>query len=103
MDLKPILVADETLAKSTAEILQRETRLGVDCEGVNVGISGEVTLIQIVTSDGEIYLFDVQVCPEIAPILKPILESSSVLKVCVLYSILEAYLLFHAFLNLIIL
>jgi exonuclease 3'-5' domain-containing protein 1 len=81
MDLKPILVESVEHAKATVAVLARESRLGLDCEGVNLGPDGEVTLVQIVTPDSDIYLFDVLTCPEIAPILKPILESESILKV----------------------
>lgn len=81
MDIKPILIADEGQARSVAERLMQETQLGMDCEGVNLGVDGEVTLIQIVNSNGEIFLFDVLACPEIPQILKPVLESPSIVKV----------------------
>ena len=87
MDLKPIVVADVEQAKATVAILERETRLGIDCEGVNLGLDGEVTLIQIVTPSSDIYFFDVLVCPQIAPILKPILESQHILKVIVSFHV----------------
>lgn len=40
--------------------------VGVDCEGVNLGrYAGQLTLVQIITADGNIYLFDVLINPEI--------------------------------------
>jgi len=81
MDLKPILIVDVELAKSTVGQLMQESHLGMDCEGVDLGVHGQVTLIQIVNSNSEIFLFDVLVCPEIAPILKPLLENPSIVKV----------------------
>jgi exonuclease 3'-5' domain-containing protein 1 len=78
MDLNDLV---ESIMQKDNRNSARESRLGLDCEGVNLGPDGEVTLVQIVTPDSDIYLFDVLTCPEIAPILKPILESESILKV----------------------
>lgn len=55
--------------------------IGVDCEGVNLGVRGDVTLIQIAIDDG-IYIFDVLKCPNVLDFgLKQILEDNDIIKV----------------------
>ncbi|KAG8178588.1 hypothetical protein JTE90_021008 [Oedothorax gibbosus] len=54
-----------------------------DGEGVNLGPSGPITLLQFATLEENIYLFDLQSCPQLIEEggLKGVLESSEVLKV----------------------
>ena len=63
--------------------LSGETLLGVDCEGVNFGRRGEISIIQIGTPT-EIFLLDVQDKPRPSPVValaKEFLEDSTVCKV----------------------
>lgn len=57
--------------------------VSIDCEGINLGLKGEVTLIEIGTVRGEAFIFDVQSCPEIITEggLKTLLENDKVIKV----------------------
>ncbi|XP_072181223.1 uncharacterized protein [Diadema setosum] len=57
--------------------------VALDCEGVDLGRTGDLTLVQIAKMNGLVYIFDVQKCPSIFTdgLLADFLESSSVLKV----------------------
>ncbi|XP_030560145.1 uncharacterized protein LOC115762169 [Drosophila novamexicana] len=57
--------------------------ISLDCEGINLGIKGEITLIEIGTARGEAFLFDVQSCPAMVSDggLKTLLEHDQVIKV----------------------
>lgn len=57
--------------------------ISVDCEGINLGVKGQLTLIEVGTTRGEAFIFDVMVCPEIMADggLKALLECDQVIKV----------------------
>lgn len=57
--------------------------VSLDCEGINLGLKGEITLIEIGTARGEAFLFDVQSCPAMVSDggLKALLEHDQVIKV----------------------
>ncbi|XP_067631476.1 uncharacterized protein egl [Eurosta solidaginis] len=57
--------------------------ISLDCEGINLGLKGEITLIEIGTTRGEAFIFDVRTCPEIINDggLKTLLEHENVIKV----------------------
>ncbi|XP_055921597.1 uncharacterized protein LOC129952797 [Eupeodes corollae] len=57
--------------------------ISVDCEGINLGVKGEITLIEIGTTRGEAFIFDVLTCPELVSDggLKNLLEHDCVIKV----------------------
>lgn len=57
--------------------------VSLDCEGVNLGVKGQLTLIQIGTMSGQVYVFDLITCPNLiqAGGLRKLLESEKVLKV----------------------
>ncbi|KAH8401856.1 hypothetical protein KR009_008268 [Drosophila setifemur] len=57
--------------------------VSLDCEGINLGLKGEITLIEIGTTRGEAFLFDVQSCPAMVTDggLKTVLEHEQVIKV----------------------
>nr|XP_017003060.2 LOW QUALITY PROTEIN: uncharacterized protein LOC108061419 [Drosophila takahashii] len=57
--------------------------VSLDCEGINLGLKGEITLIEIGTTRGEAFLFDVQSCPAMVSDggLKTVLEHDQVIKV----------------------
>lgn len=54
-----------------------------DCEGINLGLKGVLTLCQIATMTGEAYIFDILTCPGMVAEggLTDLLESESVVKV----------------------
>lgn len=57
--------------------------ISVDCEGINVGPKGQLTLIEIGTLRGEAFIFDVLTCPELVSAggLKQLLEDERIVKV----------------------
>lgn len=57
--------------------------ISVDCEGINLGIKGELTLVEIGTMNNEAFIFDVMVCPNIMTDggLKALLENERVIKI----------------------
>lgn len=56
--------------------------IGVDCEGVNLGIKGQLTLIQIATVTGHVYIFDLISCPDMMnSALRDLFENQNVVKV----------------------
>ncbi|KOB76370.1 Egalitarian [Operophtera brumata] len=54
-----------------------------DCEGINLGLKGVLTLCQIATMNGEVYILDILACPSmvIEGKIKELLESENVVKV----------------------
>ncbi|XP_072381573.1 uncharacterized protein egl [Diabrotica undecimpunctata] len=53
-----------------------------DCEGINLGVKGQLTLMQIATMSGFCYVFDLISCPEMIEYgLRRLLESATVIKV----------------------
>lgn len=54
-----------------------------DCEGINLGIKGQLTLFQIGLCTGQAYIFDLITCPSLVTAggLQKLLESESVIKV----------------------
>lgn len=53
-----------------------------DCEGINIGVKGQLTLMQIATMSGFSYVFDLISCPQMIDFgLKRLLESRDVVKV----------------------
>lgn len=74
-----LFVTDAIMKPSSADPVV----VSVDCEGINLGVKGELTLIEIGTVRGEAFIFDVMSCPEIVNEggLKALLESEKVIKV----------------------
>ncbi|CAH2266279.1 egalitarian protein homolog [Pararge aegeria] len=54
-----------------------------DCEGINLGLKGVLTLCQIATMNGEVYILDIMACPGmvVEGKIKELLESESVIKI----------------------
>lgn len=77
------VVTDIKQCEEIASHLLKEKVLAVDCQGVHLGASGRLTLLQICTSKGNVYLFDVQECDGILSVdeLKDLLESKTIVKV----------------------
>nr|XP_022901786.1 uncharacterized protein LOC111414625 [Onthophagus taurus] len=56
--------------------------VAVDCEGINLGLKGQLTLIQIATMTGFVYVFDLVSCPGMIDYgLKSLLEHPDVIKI----------------------
>lgn len=66
-----------------AFLLLNENVLAVDCQGVHLGVHGPLTLLQIGTSKGDVYLFDVHTCRDLLSViqLRTVLESKGIVKV----------------------
>lgn len=72
----------DALMKSAATNNERVI-ISLDCEGINLGIKGELTLVEIGTVRGEAFIFDVLACPGIVIEggLKALLENEKVIKI----------------------
>lgn len=56
--------------------------VGFDCEGINLGLKGQLTLMQVATMSGFSYIFDLISCPAMIDNgLRKLLESPDVVKV----------------------
>lgn len=57
--------------------------ISFDCEGINLGLKGVLTLCQIATMNGEVYILDIMACPSmiIEGKIKDLLESDNVIKI----------------------
>eukprot|EP00105_Crassostrea_gigas_P044599 XP_019928747.1 PREDICTED: piRNA biogenesis protein EXD1 isoform X2 [Crassostrea gigas] len=78
------IVVETSRCRQIVSILSSESVLAVDCEGIALGVEGPMTLLQICTYSGDVYLFDVQENRELFSEghLKIVLESDEILKVC---------------------
>lgn len=77
------IVVETNRCRHVVSILSRESVLAVDCEGIALGVEGPMTLLQMCTYSGDVYLFDIQENRELISEghLKTILESNEILKV----------------------
>jgi len=57
--------------------------ISFDCEGINLGVKGQLTLVQIGTMSGQAYVFDLVTCPSLVQAggLQKLLEHPHVIKV----------------------
>lgn len=56
--------------------------VGFDCEGINLGVKGQLTLMQVATMNGCAFVFDLISCPQMIDYgLRRLLESTDVVKV----------------------
>ncbi|KAL9918726.1 egl_like_exo domain-containing protein [Glossina fuscipes fuscipes] len=80
-NIKQSLFVTEAMLKFAQN--QQNIVISLDCEGINLGVKGEVTLIEIGTTRGEAFIFDVRTCPEMISDggLKTLLEHENVIKV----------------------
>ncbi|CAB0002986.1 unnamed protein product, partial [Nesidiocoris tenuis] len=64
------------------EIISSRTTVSFDCEGINLGKKGQLTIFQIGLPNGQAYIFDLITCPNliIDGGLKRLLESDTVVK-----------------------
>ncbi|CAH0549436.1 unnamed protein product [Brassicogethes aeneus] len=84
------MVIDEILSKVQPNNQQQnpwpftdeKVVIGFDCEGINLGVNGQLTLMQIATMSGFSYVFDLITCPKMIDFgLKKILECPDVVKI----------------------
>ncbi|XP_058054811.1 uncharacterized protein LOC131206312 [Anopheles bellator] len=63
--------------------LEEQAIVSFDCEGINLGVRGQITMVQLGTTRGEAFIFDIATCPDMVVEggLKEILESEKVVKV----------------------
>lgn len=78
--IKDCLFVTEAILKSAQT---EQVVISFDCEGINLGVKGQLTLLEIGTTRGEAFIFDVLSCPEMVLEggLKVLLENENVIKV----------------------
>ncbi|KAG4079410.1 hypothetical protein HA402_008102 [Bradysia odoriphaga] len=71
-------VTDAIMSNSGEQIV-----VSIDCEGMSLGPKGKISLIQLGTTRGEAFIFDVLTCPQMVTDggLKSLLESDRVIKI----------------------
>ncbi|ERL87815.1 hypothetical protein D910_05204 [Dendroctonus ponderosae] len=83
------MVTDDILARKNSKasnsdwpFTEDKVIVGLDCEGINLGVKGQLTLLQIATMAGFAYVFDLISCPQMIEAgLRRILESPDVIKI----------------------
>ncbi|XP_017891560.1 egalitarian protein homolog [Ceratina calcarata] len=57
--------------------------ISFDCEGINLGVKGQLTLVQVGTMSGQAYIFDLFTCPNLVQAggIQKLLEHKDVIKV----------------------
>jgi exonuclease 3'-5' domain-containing protein 1 len=80
--VKESLFVCDAIMKSSPSSDERVV-ISFDCEGVNLGVKGQLTVIEIGTVRGEAFIFDLQQCPQmvIDGGLKELLEDDNVIKI----------------------
>uniref|UniRef100_A0ABK8FF28 3'-5' exonuclease domain-containing protein n=2 Tax=Anopheles gambiae TaxID=7165 RepID=A0ABK8FF28_ANOGA len=78
--VKESLFVTNAIMKSS---LEEQAIVSFDCEGINLGVRGQITMVQLGTTRGEAFIFDIATCPDMVVEggLKEILESEKVIKV----------------------
>ncbi|XP_062571052.1 uncharacterized protein LOC134233073 [Saccostrea cucullata] len=79
----PEVIEDISRCRQVVEMLSHEQVLAVDCEGIQLGVDGPLTLVQVGTYSGEVYLFDIHANRELLKKgrLGNIMESKGIVKV----------------------
>jgi len=79
------LVIDTARCRQLVHQLKREIIIGIAGEGVRVGRDGPLTLFQIGTFYGKVYIFDTLVNSNLLDKggLRQLLESPDIMKVCI--------------------
>lgn len=78
------VIKDLRTANQMVTSLLNAPIIGLDCEGVHLGPTGKVTLIQVARPNAKVLLFDVLTCPEIMGVngkLPFLLENPTTIKV----------------------
>lgn len=86
-NIKTIVTNVKECSNIVDRILARKSAIGVDFEGVCIGASGQISLMQIVNEDGLCFVFDLIAGPQLIKNggLQTLLESEEVLKVSKMY------------------
>ena len=87
VNLKDSLQILQEISYTKKQFTNGQVVVALDCEGINVGPKGKLTLIQIGTMTNQIYVFDLITCPNIMTTggLQKFLESKNITKVCLNY------------------
>ena len=74
-------IVEEIMAGATVE---NPSVVSFDCEGINLGVKGQLTLFQIGTMQRQAFIFDLITCPNMVTAggLQALLECEAVIKVC---------------------
>lgn len=77
------LITDVQEAQSAMATILNESKVGLDLEGMDLGVDGKVSLVSLALQNGKIFIFDVYSCPLIMfdGKLHEVLESDRILKV----------------------
>ncbi|KAJ8932615.1 hypothetical protein NQ314_014545 [Rhamnusium bicolor] len=83
------MVIDDIMSKATPRtnehiwpFMHDRVVVGFDCEGINLGVKGQLTLMQVATMSGFSYVFDLITCPQMIDYgLRRLLESPDVVKI----------------------
>ncbi|KAK6176227.1 hypothetical protein SNE40_014550 [Patella caerulea] len=77
------IIEDVRKCRRVVETLMKEEMISCDAEGINLGKDGPLTLLQIATTEGHVYLFDIHKDKRMFQDggLKQVLKSDQVLKV----------------------
>lgn len=80
---RPDVIEDVGRCRQVVDVLSRESVLAVDCEGVQLGVEGPLTLVQVGNYAGQVYLFDIQLNKDLLGRgrLGALLESNDIVKV----------------------
>jgi len=83
LEVSRVIVNTRECHQVVDEMLRAGQPVGLDGEGVNLGPKGFLTLIQISTIDGKVFIFDVKTNPTIFTEgkLKKLLQSTDIVKV----------------------
>lgn len=89
MVIEDILSKGSKMSDPSWPFTSERMAVAFDCEGINLGLKGQLTLIQIATMSGFCYIFDLISCPSMIDNgLKRLLESPDVVKVLYWFIIL---------------
>lgn len=77
------VISDVQEAQVTMVTILKESKVGLDLEGMDLGIDGKVSIVTLALPNGNVYIFDVYSCPMIMfdGKLHEVLESDRILKV----------------------
>ncbi|XP_056009729.1 uncharacterized protein LOC130051612 isoform X4 [Ostrea edulis] len=77
------IIVQTSHCRQVVSTLSRESVLAVDCEGIQLGVDGPLTLVQVGTYTGAVYLFDIHENKKLLTDgrLKSLLESSQIVKI----------------------
>lgn len=93
VQISKVIVNSKECCCIVEEILRSNCKvISFDCEGVNIGLKGQITLFQVGTTKEIVYLFDIVTCPLLITNggLQKLLEAETVVKVNI-FSIFSSF------------